>query len=769
MITFKQSFIDKLCQIERQNFSRNAIYIDGEYYTYQKLFYFSKIIASHFLHYDTLQIAILMPKNFYAYAGILACWLAGKTYVPLNCKESFEQIKLTLQLSCSKIIFVDENYLQLAQKLCANQDIDIVCSSQLNLMSAYYLAPKKVSANAYLMFTSGSSGVPKAVMIRHDQLKSFIDNIINRCGMNSDDRFSQLSELTFDFSIYEIFSCFAVGACLYVFPEKNFFALPAFIKQCAISFFACVPSVVSLMDQLKKIQENIFPSIRYSVFCGEALQNSMAQLWHQAAPNSIIDNLYGPTEGTVALTGYRWGKDCTDDVVPIGKPFKNQFIKIVDQQLIEVKSFETGELLISGSQIIEQYWQQSEFLSKKFINEDGRIWYKTGDLVCFDRQVGLIFKGRIDDQLKIRGYRVEKLEIESRIKKIAKTSSVAVVVAEDHQGIAFSVYIAFSKFSAQAILQKCRATMPDYMAPKKVFIVDYLPYNKNWKIDYNNLTRRTQLFSGYTDLEVYDADRQRLIKISLWYPTWDLPNKHCYQSHFKGMVCHQASIAPNSYPLLIISHGQGGHRFNQCYLAEFLSTQSYIVACVEHEQDNAFDQRLSESELNIYYRAKDVQFSINYLLNSHIALMIDVKNIFAAGHSIGATTIMALTGSVAKKNQYFQEENIVEPKIKAMMLMAPAQSDFFTEQSLKKNVIPSLLVLSGQDELLPNEGSDYLKKLNWHQVLEFQEAGHFVYLMECPPEIEAQCPEVCIDLGMRRREVHFILRQQVLRFFNELL
>ena len=78
-------------------------------------------------------------------------------------------------------------------------------------------------------------------------------------------------------------------------------------------------------------------------------------------------------------------------------------------------------------------------------------------------------------------------------------------------------------------------------------------------------------------------------------------------------------------------------------------------------------------------------------------------------------------------------------------------------------------MLSGQDELLPDEGNNYLEKLNWHQVLEFQEAGHFVYLMECPPAVKEQCPDVCIDVGMRRREVHLILQQQILRFFNELL
>jgi len=481
MIPFNQTLTSKLCCIAKQYPNHIALYVDEKYYTYAQLFSLSEMIAQHLICDPSNHVALLMERTVYAYAGILACWLAGKAYVFLNSNESFERLKIFYELSGAKIIFTDVKHEVLAKKLCGVTS-KVLCAKDIQANTRSFATLDFVTPQAYLMFTSGSTGIPKAVMINHTQLIAFIENVTRRTAISCKDRCAQIMELSFDFSIYEIFACWFVAASLHVFSKQNFLALASFIHRQKISFFACVPSTVLLLQQYKKLLPHYFSTQRYTVLCGEVLTRKIAQYWHDAAPHAMIDNLYGPTEATVALSGYRWTPDCSYDIVPIGHIFPQQKFKI-DDSLSKNK----GELWLSGSQVIQSYWLPNKINASHFVHHEEIIWYKTGDLVSFDPKVGLLFLGRLDDQLKIRGYRVEKLEIELILKKIAQTEAVAVVCVQEANAMHLYAYIAHSPFNVELLLQKYREAVPNYMMINKILMIDTLPYNKNGKIDYQKL------------------------------------------------------------------------------------------------------------------------------------------------------------------------------------------------------------------------------------------------------------------------------------------
>lgn len=507
-IEFEDSIVKKLLQIEVAYSERTAIQFMEECYTYKSLFEKAKKIAIRLRLSKQSSCLILTHRNISAYVGLLAALFAGKAYVFLNNKDSVEQLKKTVSLTGSNLIITDLKNQPTLNKI--NQYFDYVCLNDkgevdnisTSLEKEFYkvsefLPPKQVYRYAYLMFTSGSTGDPKGVPISHENLCSFLSNIIERTKPTEYDKFSHVNELTFDFSVYEIFSCWLSAACLCVLPENYIFGIDNYIKKNGITFWSSVPSLVNLLNKLNRLNSENFKSIRYSVFCGEALTYETAKLWQITAPNSVIDNLYGPTEATVAVTGYIW--DGSDDlnILPIGMPFKNQKIYLIDNNDLEVPYGEVGELCLSGTQVFGHYWRNELETSKRVIKFNNEHLYRTGDLACADKIKGYIFKGRIDDQLKIYGYRVEKVDIENRIKKLLNTQCVALIAVKDESSgtiKALNCFFSNSDLEIDQVINICRQQLPAYMVPTNFNKILQLPYNKNGKIDYQMLSRLTATY-----------------------------------------------------------------------------------------------------------------------------------------------------------------------------------------------------------------------------------------------------------------------------------
>jgi amino acid adenylation domain-containing protein len=349
-------------------------------------------------------------------------------------------------------------------------------------------------AIAYLLFTSGSTGVPKGVPIYHRNVRPYLEYICDRYEVSCEDRLSQQFDQTFDLSVHDMFVAWERGACLFSVPERSVMAPTKFIREQQLTMWFSVPSVIGLLSRMRLLLPNCFPSLRCSLFCGEPLLATQAQLWQQAAPHSIVENLYGPTETTIAISHYRWDADrspgeCMNGIVPIGWPFLGQSASVVGDDGREVPAGICGELCLAGSQVTTGYWNNPEKTSEQFVRLAGigdSVWYRTGDLVQQDARGCLHYIGRRDQQIKIRGYRAELQEIEAVLRKVCGTEEAVSVPLPSSNGSTDGVAAFVSgtaELDSERILSSCSQVLPDYMVPRKIYFIKELPLNANGKVD----------------------------------------------------------------------------------------------------------------------------------------------------------------------------------------------------------------------------------------------------------------------------------------------
>ncbi len=274
---------------------------------------------------------------------------------------------------------------------------------------------------------------------------------------------------------------------------------------------------------------------------------------------------------------------------------------------------------------------------------------------------------------------------------------------------------------------------------------------------------------GYQELEWLDRKRNRSLLAALWYPTEQVETPVTYLAHFHSQAGLNAPFVENKFPLVILSHGSRGHRYNQYYLAEFLARSGYIVVAIEHTGDTAFDDALSESNENHAQRLNDVVF-IYQQLTQHLVIgkYIDEAHIAHIGHSFGGFTSFVLAGGLSKLIP--DKLNKIVPiifqdKLKCIVMLAPALSETLQTQSEKLST-PALLVTAEEDELLGNSSDLYLQYFKFIEPIVYPNTGHFIFLMSCPEAVALECPEVAHDHGTPRALIHPKLNASVKTFLE---
>jgi amino acid adenylation domain-containing protein len=508
--------------------NRPALEVDNHSFTYQQLGDIVSRITAVILEAQPSNrdlAAILAYRSIAAYAGVLGILASGRGYVPLNPRFPAERTLSMLTLSQTDVVIVGRECLPEFETLLPGlkrpMKVLLVDSPTAGDLPGGYpqhlffasdsvnatvqptprLAPVTVNpdAIAYLLFTSGSTGTPKGVPVSHSNVAAYLAYTCQRYGVNEQDRFSQMFDMTFDLSVHDLFVCWERGACLCAMPEKVTMAPAEFIREKELTMWFSVPSVAMFLSRYRMLKPDSLPSLRYSLFCGEALSASLADQWQKAASNSIVENLYGPTETTVAITNYRWDpvkspRACVNGIVPIGWPFEGQRAAIIDPEKRLLPAGEIGELCLCGSQVTRGYLNNPEKTHQHYIQIQGlggELWYRTGDLVRQDETGCLHYLGRTDNQVKILGHRVELGEIDAVLRQ-ATGSELAVAVAWPVQFGHASGIVAFvclneeqadHAHSKSLIQDACKKMLPVYMIPKKVYFIDSMPLNVNGKIN----------------------------------------------------------------------------------------------------------------------------------------------------------------------------------------------------------------------------------------------------------------------------------------------
>jgi amino acid adenylation domain-containing protein len=496
---------------------RPAVLVDGKQLTYGELLESARRIAATVQRHrgSSGLSGVLAYRSATAFMGVLGSLLAGKGYVPLNRTFPAERtVAMFERAECDSIV-VDlgslpqmEKLLDRAQKrvLAVLPEVEDVGSYRERWPNHSFsgsgdLAPAREwqepeaqpNGIAYLLFTSGSTGVPKGVMVSHRNVATFLDYMVERYAITEEDRLSQMFDMTFDLSVFDMFVAWERGACVCCPSQKTLIKPGKFIQDAELTLWFSVPSVAVFMKQLGMLKAGQYPRLRWSLFCGEPLPVSSASAWMEAAPNSILENLYGPTELTIACTLYRWNASRSVDeaemgIVPIGYPYPGMDVMVADESLNEVSPGKEGELLMNGPQMSLGYWEDAEKTAAVFVRPPGKtgVYYRTGDRVR--RPVGdqpLTHLGRIDFQVKVQGHRVELGEIEAVVRKISGFDGVVAVgwpvTSSGYGGI--EVFVEGVANGKDGLRTAVANELPDYMVPKRFHFMNRLPRNVNDKFD----------------------------------------------------------------------------------------------------------------------------------------------------------------------------------------------------------------------------------------------------------------------------------------------
>jgi amino acid adenylation domain-containing protein len=489
---------------------RPALDIAGAAVSYDALRLRAKTIAAALVRHAPPEpplTAVFGSRTTTAYAAVLGALLRGNGYVPLQPRFPADRNRSILERSSCGAVVVDSESMDDAVQVLAGLDrrlVVVLPDREPSRTDRQRLAPHEVvgvtgtdvpfpepgpADPAYVLFTSGSTGRPKGVLVRQANVRVFLDAVSRRYDLDRDDKLSQLFDLTFDLSAFDLFVAWEHGACVCCPGPKELLNPSSFVRSAGLTVWFSVPSVGMFLDRFHALRPGAFPSLRLSLFCGEALPASLAKAWSSAAPASIIDNLYGPTEATIACTAYRF--DPTDEpdpsgLVPIGSPLGSTRVHVVDESLREVAPGEDGELAISGPQVVEGYLDDEDATARGFVMlpERGSA-YLTGDRVrARPADAELVFLGRLDTQIKVLGHRVELQEIEVVIREEAGLDAIAVGWPRTETGAAGIVAVVAGRSVDAANLRERIATrLPDYMLPREVRVVPELPLNANGKRD----------------------------------------------------------------------------------------------------------------------------------------------------------------------------------------------------------------------------------------------------------------------------------------------
>ncbi|AFZ11271.1 amino acid adenylation domain protein [Crinalium epipsammum PCC 9333] len=463
-------------------------------------------------------VGICVERSLEVIVGLLGILKAGGAYLPLDPALPAENINLRLedaqtsilltqqelfvetfhttsvQESSIQVIYLDQDWDTIATESTENPQNDVKCE---NL--------------AYVIYTSGSTGKPKGVAIEHQQLLNYLNGILERLHLPPGESFASVSTIAADLGNTAIFPALCTGGCLHIVAKERASdpeALATYFNHHPIDCLKIVPSHLETLLTSSQFK-SILPRQKL-ILGGEAVPWKLIEKIQQLAPECTIINHYGPTEATVGVLTYTVDKDSDNRqsaTVPLGRPIANTQIYLLDKHLQPVPIGVKGELYIGGTTVARGYLNRPELTREKFIpnlfnhSETSPLkkggWgdrlYKTGDLARYLPDSNIEFLGRADNQVKVRGYRIELEEIAAVLSQYPDVSQAIVIQREDIPGdqrlVAYIVtnvetlYTTSLQNSTSSLRDFLKAKLPDYMIPSAFVVLKSLPLTANGKID----------------------------------------------------------------------------------------------------------------------------------------------------------------------------------------------------------------------------------------------------------------------------------------------
>ncbi len=489
---FKQMIIEKINYWGVQNPGHIAHRSGGKALTYGELLQRSNAVAAFIREQlqdkePKVPVAIRGHKESEMLIGFLGAVKSGHPYVPIDSSMPEERVEKIIQTSGATLVLDVEK-------------ISEITNSRFSEASApsTSIGPDDPF---YILFTSGSTGDPKGVVITRNNLESFVS------WMVEEQKFSEQKEVflnqapfSFDLSVMDIYPCLVTGNTLVSITRddvSNPAQLHKTLQAADLTVWVSTPSFAQLCLMEKTFQKKILPKLRKFLFCGETLTSKTAAILLERFDQSEIWNTYGPTEATVATSSIKITKEIIEryPFLPVGYPKPQCNIYIYDEHDQPLESEKLGQIIISGDNVSPGYLGRPDLTARSFFKIGDLPAYRTGDQGYLENNL-LFFKGRMDNQIKLHGYRIELGDIESNLETLPGIRSAAVIMRQnngtDDYLIAFIVdenSNQQTEFERTRTLKKSLAEkVPGYMVPKKfVFMSGHFPMTTNGKIDRKKL------------------------------------------------------------------------------------------------------------------------------------------------------------------------------------------------------------------------------------------------------------------------------------------
>jgi len=521
LATIQQDFINAALAFP----NNNAIWTDNGEINYSDLLCRSNLFSKWLLdnnHAPHKRTALILPKSIDNIVALFGALMAGNTYVPLGSTWPANRLNTIIENGEFDLILQDKSNPDLiindASSLLLDSEqwqsiysvLENASEDQLNSIKADKTYTVKTTDIAYILYTSGSTGVPKGVTVSHSAAQFFPAWAKKEFNVDETHRIASMAPFTFDLSTFDIFTGLSSGGCLYIIPEKfKMFPtrLSGFLEKHEITTLYAVPSALSLMALNGNLGKRDFSHFKALLFAGEVFPIEVCRLFKSFLPENVqYYNLYGPTETNVCT--YFDASDIPDgdQPLPIGKTLP-EHSSFIDTDIGEGDN--VGELCIYGPTLMSGYWGKSNEGAPYWTDVPGKPGlkaYRTGDVTYLDEKGNWIYKGRADKMVKIFGYRVELGEIESSLVKHEDVEQ-CVVVKRDRKspdgsktiGEELVAFIIPSKLDQERvtlnkieIFKHCKNDLPHYMLPSTIYEIEEFPIGQSGKTDRLKIEQQAQ-------------------------------------------------------------------------------------------------------------------------------------------------------------------------------------------------------------------------------------------------------------------------------------
>ncbi|MBC8757651.1 amino acid adenylation domain-containing protein [Kordia sp. YSTF-M3] len=624
-------------------------------------------------------VAVYLERSVDVIIAITGIMKAGAVYVPIAIATPEKRIAYILENANAKTLITQENLQEKTQAFQKDlQHIITFDSDRINEYENNNLEAVLPTDIAYIIYTSGSTGVPKGVPIAHRSFVNMIVDKIKRFDVQQKDVLSQITSLSFDASLSEIFLALFAGSKLVIIPEnvkKSGTEIIAYLKTHQITVSTLTPAYISVLDKKEKLP------LRTLISGGEKAKTE--DVAHYTKYLNYI-NAYGPTEASICVSCYKVKSENIGQNIPIGKPLANTKLYVLDKHENPQPIGVPGELYIGGVGLTNGYLNKNELTKKAFIKSpfaNAETIYKTGDLVKWLPDGNLLFLERADFQVKIRGHRIELGEIENTLQKHADVKeNVVIHKTSNTESFLICFYCAENNAELDSLKLKSflKTHLPDYMIPAKFIKLEVLPLTTNGKIDLKKLKSYQVTFASSKEIVAPTNETERKLA-EIWKNELKIAQLSIHDNFYE--------LGGDSIKIMKIL-GQIQHEFGQKIEINVFSDNATVamLASVLSAHKNSDSQQIQPAPVAEYYPMSNTQLRFWMQYQMGLKIVANSISVFNLNEEIDKETFELAINLCIQKHEILRTAFIeIEKTPKQKILPATAFEFFLSSQDITRS------------------------------------------------------------------------------------